>query len=127
MCRTDAVRVQLLYSDDCPNWTVTEERLRHALQVVGVPVTIERYLVDTQEAADRLQFQGSPSILIDGRDPFRLASGSFGLTCRIYSTPDGPAGSPKLDQLVKAVTEAAVWAVLSRKCRRVTRSLQMPS
>jgi hypothetical protein len=101
------VRVQLLYFEGCPNWTVAEERLRYALDLVGVPATIERCLVETQEEAERLQFQGSPSILLDGKDPFWSGSGSFGLTCRVYSTPDWPAGAPTLDKLVEAVKEAA--------------------
>jgi hypothetical protein len=100
------VKVQLLYVDGCPNWTVLEGRLRDALELVGVPATIERCLIETQKEADRLQFAGSPSILLDGRDPFRSASISFGLTCRLYSTTDGPAGTPTLNQLVEVMEKA---------------------
>jgi len=99
------VKVQLLYFDGCPNWTVLEERLQDALDLVGVPATIERCPVETQEEADRLQFAGSPSILLNGRDPFCSVSGDHGLACRIYSTPGGPAGAATLDQLVEAVKE----------------------
>jgi hypothetical protein len=52
---------------------------------------------------------GLPSSLRAGgrKDPFHSASATFGLTCRIYSTPDGPAGAPTLEQLVEALKEAA--------------------
>lgn len=97
------MKVQLLYFDGCPHWTVMEERLRGALKVSGNAVTIERCLVETQEAADAYRFAGSPSILLDGRDPFPSTSGGFGLTCRVYSTPEGPAGVPTMEQLAAAV------------------------
>ena len=101
------MNVRLLYLDDCPNWTELEERLREALDSCGVTVTIERCVVDTPEAADRYRFAGSPSILLDGRDPFPSVPGAIGLTCRLYATPYGPAGVPTLEQLVEAVREAA--------------------
>jgi hypothetical protein len=102
-----AVKVQLLYFDGCPNWTVAEERLRHALELVCVPATVERCIVDTPATAERLQFVGSPSVLLDGRDPFPSVPGTFGMTCRIYDTPGGPSGVPTMEQLVEAVKEAA--------------------
>ena len=82
-----------------------DKRLQDALDLVGVP-TIERCLVETQEGSERLQFAGFPSILLDGSDPFRSTSFGFGLTCRVYSTPDGPSGAPSLAQIVEAVREA---------------------
>ncbi len=30
----------------------------------------------------------------------------FGLSCRMYSTPDGPAGSPTIDQLREKLSQA---------------------
>jgi hypothetical protein len=102
-----SVKVQLLYFDGCPHWTAMEERLQEALNRSGYTVTIERCLVESQEAADAYRFVGSPSILLDGRDPFPSTSGGFGLTCRVYSTPEGPAGVPTVEQLAAAVRAAA--------------------
>jgi hypothetical protein len=102
-----AMKVELLYFDSCPNWTVTEQRLRTALDLVGIPAGIEHCEVETSEEAKYLEFAGSPSIRIDGKDPFHSDSAVFGLACRIYSTPSGPAGGPTLEQLVEALKEAA--------------------
>jgi hypothetical protein len=104
--RTFVVKVQILYFDGCPNWTIAEERLRDALELSGESSAIERCIIDNQEAAERLEFAGSPSILLNGRDPFRSAPGNFGLTCRVYMTSDGPSGSPALNQLISAIKEA---------------------
>jgi hypothetical protein len=46
--------------------------------------------VGTPEDAERLRFVGSPTILIDGRDPFGGTGEGFGLSCRVYATPDVP-------------------------------------
>jgi hypothetical protein len=97
------VHVQLLYFDGCPHWMVMEERLRQALDLLDLPAAIEHRLVETQEEAEHLQFRGSPSMLLNGTDPFGSPSTPIGLTCRVYPTPHGPAGSPTLDQLVGAL------------------------
>lgn len=97
--------VRLLYFDGCPNWTVAEERLRAALARVGLDrESIQRVPVDTPEDAERLGFIGSPTILLDGRDPFATGAEQPGLACRVFSTPDGLAGAPTLAQLVQALS-----------------------
>lgn len=93
----------LLYFDDCPNWKVADDRL--ATVARGLPdVTVTRHLVDTPEEAERVGFRGSPSILVDGVDVFADADAPVGLSCRVYQTPDGPAGSPTVEQLRAAIT-----------------------
>lgn len=96
------MRVELLYFDGCPSWTTAERRLRQVADRHGLQVTRRR--VDTPEEAEQLRFRGSPTILLDGRDPF-AEDEPYGLACRIYQTPDGPAGSPTLDQLEQVVGE----------------------
>lgn len=90
--------VTLLYFDDCPNWLDADAHLR-ALQDEVSDLRVTRHIVDTREEAERTRFRGSPSILVDGVDPFADADDPVGLSCRVYQTPDGPAGSPTIDQL----------------------------
>ena len=95
------VDLTLLYSAGCPNWTEADRRVREALGVLGLPESaVTRQAVETPEDADRLGFRGSPTLLVDGRDPFAEASAPVGLTCRVYRTPDGLAGAPTLEQLL---------------------------
>ncbi len=93
----------LLYFDDCPNWTQAAGHL-DTLAAEFPDVTLSRRLVDTSEEAERVGFHGSPSILIDGVDAFAPRDAPVGLSCRMYQTPDGPAGSPTLEQLRAALT-----------------------
>ena len=88
----------LLYFDDCPHWKVADGHLR-TLAAEHPTMVIERRIVDTIEAAEATRFRGSPSIIVDGVDPFADPADLVGLSCRMFQTPHGPAGSPTLDQL----------------------------
>lgn len=90
--------VTLLYFDGCPHWLEVEARLR-TLAAERPDVHLHRRIVETPEEAQRMSFRGSPSILIDGVDPFATADDPVGLSCRVYQTLHGPAGAPTLDQL----------------------------
>ncbi|MFW2513710.1 thioredoxin family protein [Demequina sp. SO4-13] len=100
------MRVQLLYFDGCPNWRVTEGRLREALEAVGSTANVEKVLVATPEQAEEWGFLGSPSLLIDGEDPFAQPGASVGLSCRLYRTPEGVDGSPTVGQLTEVLLGA---------------------
>ena len=100
-----SMNVALLYFDGCPNWHETDDRLREALDATGHADTTIRYVqVSTPEEAETMQFRGSPTVLVEGKDPFAQAGMAVGLTCRLYQTPGGArAGSPTLGQLIDAL------------------------
>lgn len=89
--------VTLLYFDGCPSWQTADRRLRELANEYGFDLGYRK--VETAATAKELSFHGSPTVLVDGRDPFAQGDEPVGLSCRIYQTPDGPAGSPTLDQL----------------------------
>lgn len=95
----------LLYFDDCPSWRVASGLLDE-LAAEQPDIRITRRTVTTPEGAERERFRGSPSILIDGEDRFADADEPFGLSCRLYSTPAGPAGAPTIEQLRAAIQSA---------------------
>lgn len=92
--------VTLLYFDGCPNWRTTDERLAELAGELGLKV--QRRRVETPEEAVAIGFPGSPTVLVEGRDPFATGTEPGGLACRLYHTPDGPRGSPTLEQLRQA-------------------------
>lgn len=98
------MQITLRYFAGCPNWHLAEERLRATLASAGVRnATISLEPVETQTEAVRLGFRGSPTILVNGQDPFSDDSTPVGLACRVYATPDGLQGAPTLDQLRAAI------------------------
>ncbi|PKQ17763.1 MAG: thioredoxin family protein [Actinobacteria bacterium HGW-Actinobacteria-8] len=99
------MEITLQYFDGCPNWRTADERLA-VLAAAHPDLRISHQKVETVEEAERVGFRGSPTVLVDGTDPFAHADGGFGLACRVYQTPQGPAGAPTLDQLRQAVAHA---------------------
>lgn len=98
--------VQLLYIADCPNWRAADDVLRQALDAIGAgDVTPVHVDVTSPEQAELLGVRGSPTFLIDGRDPFADASAPLGLACRVFATPDGLRGAPTVAQLVAALSD----------------------
>lgn len=96
------MEIQLQYFDGCPHWRVADERLA-VIAAERPDITVTRHLVLTNEEAERAGFHGSPTILIDGVDPFAGMDAGVGMACRVYQTPDGPSGAPTLEQLRAAV------------------------
>jgi hypothetical protein len=95
------VNVTLLYFDGCPNWQVADARLREALIRAGRDdVHVEHRLVATPEQAEAVGFRGSPTVLVDGQDPFADPNAPVGLSCRVYRTEVGLGGSPTVAGLL---------------------------
>ncbi len=92
--------VTLLFFPDCPNWRLADERLREALARAGRDdVRVQHRQVTTVENAEA-GFRGSPTVLIDGLDPFSDPDAPAGLSCRVYGTDEGFVGAPSVEQLL---------------------------
>lgn len=85
-----SVKVTVLYFDGCPHWQAVLERVRLAADRVGVAVELEPVAVDTDQDVRRLAFSGSPTVLVDGRDPFATSGPAAALACRVYAHRTGP-------------------------------------
>lgn len=92
--------------ESCPHGPLALARVNEALAATGITGA---HIIHT-EVSDPAppDFGGSPTILVDGADPFthQAASAPTGLTCRIYQTPDGPDGAPTIKQLIDALEAA---------------------
>lgn len=92
------------FVEGCPNVAIARQRLDLALDAVGRGgVDIRLRVVRTDAEAAKLGFTGSPTILINGSDPFVHSNAIAGLSCRLYSTAEGLAGSPSVQQLTAAL------------------------
>ena len=95
--------VSLLYFDGCPNHHATLTLLESLLAEAAWDGTIDLVNVDSPERAEELRFRGSPTVLIDGVDPFLDAEAPVGLSCRIYPTDAGYRGTPPELELRAAI------------------------
>ena len=90
--------IELQYFEGCPSWQFAEQRLA-TLAAERSDLRLTHRLVETFEEAERLGFHGSPTILVEGVDPFADPSTPVGFSCRLYPTPEGLAGAPTFEQL----------------------------
>ena len=98
--------VALLYFDGCPNHHATLTLLEALLIEAGWDGDVRLINVDSQSRAEELSFRGSPTVLINGRDPFRGTEAPVGLSCRIYATDEGFRGTPPEPELKAAITRS---------------------
>ncbi|MGW0749114.1 hypothetical protein [Streptomyces sp. NPDC002587] len=101
------MEIEILVVPDCPHKRLAEQRLRQALRDAGLPAgAFTTRVVADQAEAERSGFTGSPTVLVNGRDPFTEPGATPSLACRIYRTPAGVDGAPDADQLRRAIEAA---------------------
>jgi hypothetical protein len=102
----DSLELTLLTVPDCPNAAAFEERLAAALAGRSQLVVRRREIADEREAAEA-GMHGSPTLLINGVDPFAAPGQAPGLACRLYRDAAGRvAGAPPVEALRRALEQA---------------------
>lgn len=101
--------VQLLVVANCCNEQEARVVLRRAMAKAGVgDLPIRTVVVSTAKQAQDLSFTGSPTVLVDGADPFPTPDLPSALACRMYAQPGGgPRGVPDVQALVTAIRRVA--------------------
>jgi len=114
------MQITILYFSGCPNWETAATRVRMVLAELGrTDLAVQG--VDVHRTSHlSSEWAGSPTILLDGRDPFGAANGpGDGLSldrglepipgrdaCRMYATAKGLERAPSLDQIRTALVLA---------------------
>jgi hypothetical protein len=99
------MKIEVLYVPNCPHHAIALDRLRGILSAESFQKHVNEVLVQDADMAQSLQFPGSPTIRINGRDvePQSGKTSAFGLMCRLY--PDG-SGAPSEQRLRAAIEKA---------------------
>ncbi len=91
---------------NCPNAATFEERLAAALAVLPAAVVRRRVVSDEREAAEA-GMHGSPTLLVNGTDPFAAPGQPPSLSCRLYRDASGSAGPlPSVQELQRVLAAA---------------------
>jgi hypothetical protein len=97
---------------DCPNVVLLEQRLAQAVEGRR-DVTASRQVIADQDEAARWEMHGSPTILVDGTDPFAEPGEPASVSCRLYrdgnSQVDGTDPSNGEPVTVALDGGSAVW------------------
>ncbi|AVZ72861.1 alkylmercury lyase [Streptomyces lunaelactis] len=113
--RETAVRITVLTVPDCPNAPAVRERLQTALAGRAVPVDLVE--VSGEASAARWGMAGSPTVLIDGEDPFAAAGTRPSVSCRLYRQADGTTdGAPSVADLRRALVQAGLPEAAGEEC-----------
>ncbi|GAD83341.1 alkylmercury lyase [Nocardia asteroides NBRC 15531] len=97
------MRLEILQVADCPNVPVLEERIRRAVADRPVDVEIVHRVIDNAEQAASAGMTGSPTLLVDGRDPFAVDGSVTSVSCRLYPSANGLDGAPSVSALRTAL------------------------
>lgn len=94
------MRIEILTVPGCPNRLLAVERVGAALAAVGRNdvAVVQREAGDAIQAR-RIGLCGSPTILVDGHDPFAGGGLEPSVSCRLYRDGDAVAGAPSVEQL----------------------------
>jgi len=98
------LHVELLAVEDCPHLEQARRDLESVLRKGIIETPIQLIFVASQEDAEFLGFQGSPTIRIQGEDVVPQPGLPVALTCRVYRDEGGRAfGSPPIEAIQAAV------------------------
>ena len=97
------VHLTVLAVPGCPNVKLLDQHLILALEG-HQDVTISRHEVADQDQAVRWGMNGSPTLLVDGIDPFAGPGQHASLSCRLFRDGRGHSGgAPSVRQLREAI------------------------
>ncbi|MFE3258633.1 organomercurial lyase [Nocardia sp. NPDC059091] len=98
------MKLEILQVPDCPNVAVLEDRIRQA--TAGHPMVFEitHRIIDDPDEAAAAGMTGSPTLLVDGVDPFAVPGQVPSVSCRLYrSESGGMDGAPSVGALRTAL------------------------
>jgi hypothetical protein len=106
------VRVELLYTDDDPNYMATRQNLVEVLNEDAFETPVQMIAVRSLADAELLGFPGSPTIRIDGQDIDAENASAISLGVRSYADAGGGAASsvPSKALIRSAVVRARGWS-----------------
>ncbi|MFD8637828.1 alkylmercury lyase [Streptomyces sp. NPDC059533] len=101
------MRIRVLVVPGCPNAGPAVERVVAA--TAGREAEVELVEVRDRTGAAAYGMNGSPTILLDGVDPFAPADAEPSLSCRLYRGADGTlSGVPSEAALAEALAAAGL-------------------
>ena len=113
------MKVELFYIARCPNYREAARTLRETLRELGARDEVLEVEVTDAAQAQALEFIGSPSIRIEGRDiqPIVKEQCQYGLACRTYLSGGKTNGLPPIEMIRAAVRSALLHEHLESKER----------
>ena len=102
--------IEFQFFNGCPNADSTLENLREVMSELDINSKILKLTeVPDLESAENLNFQGSPTILLDGKDVYTGGEPkSYSYSCRIYTFGDSQTGVIPKDYIKEKLTKELI-------------------
>jgi hypothetical protein len=100
------MEIEILHVPGCPNLGLARARLDAALEQTATVAVVREVVVANPAEADQRRMHGSPTITIDGLDPFGQPATGPSLSCRLYRSGATTDGAPGVIELIAAITAA---------------------
>jgi hypothetical protein len=102
------MRLEILQTPDCPSAPLLQERLAEALAEQWARVDLVVRVVCDAEEARAVGMTGSPTLLVNGVDPFAEPDLLPGNACRLYPGDGGrTSGAPSVLALRQALLDSS--------------------
>ncbi len=90
------IKIEFLYFAGCPSYKPALDHLRAVIDEENIDADLELILVESPEEAQKVGFQGSPSIKVNGVD-LEDKNDEFSFNCRLYRVEGELTGIPSKD------------------------------
>src|SRR5215217_3156011 len=97
---SDKLKVEFLYFKSCPSHKQALENLKAALRESRANAELVIINVDTPEKGEKVGFQGSPSIRINGKDLEGRNEGA-NFSCRLYHSNGKTTTAPSKEYIME--------------------------
>ena len=86
-------KIEFFYFEGCPSYKKTLDYLKEIIDEEKLDSNLKLILVESPEEAQKLGFQGSPSIRVNGTD-LEDKNDGYSFNCRLYSVDGELTGTP---------------------------------
>ena len=92
------LKIEILYFESCPSYKKAILNVKAALKEENIQADLRLIEVATAEKAEKVGFQGSPSIRINGKDMEGRDEG-YSFSCRLYNVNGKPETAPSKEYI----------------------------
>jgi len=95
-------KIEFYFFESCPSYKKALDYLEEIINEHNIEADLKLIQVDSPEDAQKVGFQGSPSIKINGEDMEGKQNG-YSFTCRIYNIDGVLTGIPSKEYIRKNI------------------------
>ncbi len=86
-------KIEFLYFEGCPSYKSALDHLKEIIDEEKIDSNLKIIIVESPEEAQKVGFQGSPSIRVNGID-LEDKNDGFSFNCRLYNVNGELTGTP---------------------------------